>query len=137
MNPSKGGQAWILLWDIASIHASEAPLATMKAAFPHDGIGAFDLLSRDSMLRGFSRVEESDKVLFSRQFCGSPSTYIWQDENGVVHVPQRGRQGTMGCADASVVVIWSAPCIGSCSESFSRGRNHLRFLGRCPRCVPP
>ena len=35
MNPSKEGQAWILLWDTASIHASEATLAAMRAAFPH------------------------------------------------------------------------------------------------------
>ena len=35
MNPSKEGQAWILLWDMASNHASEATLAAMKAAFPH------------------------------------------------------------------------------------------------------
>ena len=35
MNPSKEGQSWILLWDMASIHASEATLAATKAAFPH------------------------------------------------------------------------------------------------------
>ena len=34
MNPSKEGQSWIPLWDMASIHASEATLAAMKAAFP-------------------------------------------------------------------------------------------------------
>ena len=35
LNPSREGQAWILLWDMASIHASKATLATIKAAFPH------------------------------------------------------------------------------------------------------
>ena len=35
LNPSKEGQTWILVWDMASIHASEATLAAMKAAFPH------------------------------------------------------------------------------------------------------
>ena len=35
LNPSKEGQAWILLWDMASIHASEAVLAAMRAAFAH------------------------------------------------------------------------------------------------------
>ena len=35
LNPSKEGQAWILLWDMTSIHASEATLAAMKAKFPH------------------------------------------------------------------------------------------------------
>ena len=32
MNPSKEGQSWILLW---GMHASEARVAAMKAAFPH------------------------------------------------------------------------------------------------------
>ena len=35
LNPDREGQAWILLWDMASIHASEATLAAMQAAFPH------------------------------------------------------------------------------------------------------
>ena len=35
MNPGKEGQAWILLWDMVSIHASEATLAAMKAMFPY------------------------------------------------------------------------------------------------------
>ena len=35
LNPGREGQSWILLWDMASIHASEATLAAMKAAFPH------------------------------------------------------------------------------------------------------
>ena len=35
LNPSKEGQSWILLWDMASIHASEGTLAAMKATFPH------------------------------------------------------------------------------------------------------
>ena len=34
MNPIKEGQSWILLWDMTSIHASEATLAAMKVAFP-------------------------------------------------------------------------------------------------------
>ena len=32
---NKEGQSWILLWDMASIHASETTLAAKKAAFPH------------------------------------------------------------------------------------------------------
>ena len=35
MNPGKEGQAWILLWDMASIHASAATLAAMRAKFLH------------------------------------------------------------------------------------------------------
>ena len=35
LNPGKEGQSWILLWDMASIHASEATLEAMRATFPH------------------------------------------------------------------------------------------------------
>ena len=35
LNPSREGQAWILLRDMACIHASEGTLAAMRAAVPH------------------------------------------------------------------------------------------------------
>ena len=35
LNPGREGQSWILLWDMASIHASEATLTAMRATFPH------------------------------------------------------------------------------------------------------
>ena len=35
LNPSREGQAWIVLWYMASIHATEASLAAMRATFPH------------------------------------------------------------------------------------------------------
>ena len=41
-----------------------------------DGVGAYDLISRNSMLRGLKRMEDGDQVLpFVRCFYGSPSTY--------------------------------------------------------------
>ena len=33
LNPIKEGQSWILLWDTASIHASEATMTAMKEKF--------------------------------------------------------------------------------------------------------
>ena len=35
LNPSREELAWILLWDMASIHATEATVAAMKATLPH------------------------------------------------------------------------------------------------------
>ena len=35
LNPGREGQSWILLWDMASVHASEATLAAMRTTFPH------------------------------------------------------------------------------------------------------
>ena len=50
-----------------------------------DGIGAFDFVSRESMLRGLLRVKGGESVLpFVRQFHASPSNHIWHDEHGIV-----------------------------------------------------
>ena len=35
LNPGREGQSWILLCDMASIHASDATLGAMRTAFPH------------------------------------------------------------------------------------------------------
>ena len=35
LNPGWEGQPWILLWDMASVHASGATLAAMRESFPH------------------------------------------------------------------------------------------------------
>ena len=64
-----------------------------------DGIGAFDLVSREAMLRGLLSVEGGDTVLpFVRQFYGTPSTYLWQDDEGTVHDVQQGEGGEQGDA---------------------------------------
>ena len=42
-----------------------------------DGLGAFDLISRSSLLEGLLRMEDGDQILpFARCFYGSPSTYL-------------------------------------------------------------
>ena len=64
-----------------------------------DGIGAFDLVSREAMLRRLLSVEGGDTVLpFVRQFYGTPSTYLWQDDEGTVHDVQQGEGGEQGDA---------------------------------------
>ena len=62
-----------------------------------DGVGAYDLISRHAMLEGVLRMENGDQILpFVRMFYGSPSTYLWEDEMGVVqHIPQ-GEGGEQG-----------------------------------------
>ena len=48
-----------------------------------DGIGAFDLVSRGAMLEGLRNVDGGgDALPFVSQFYGSPSTYVWEDEEG-------------------------------------------------------
>ena len=62
-----------------------------------DGIGVFDLISRKSMMRGLLEVEGGGKVLpFARQFYGSPSTHLWEDEERAVHFIPQGEGGEQG-----------------------------------------
>ena len=65
------------------------PSATILSV---DGIGAFDLVSREAMLRGKSALP------FVRQFYGSVSTYLWQDDEGIVHDVHQGEGGEQGDA---------------------------------------
>ena len=60
-----------------------------------DGIGASDLVSRESMLRGLLSVQGGESILpFMRQFFGAPSTYLWQDDAGdVQEIHHQGEGG--------------------------------------------
>ena len=62
-----------------------------------DGVGAFDLISRASMLEGLRAMEGGDSVLpFVSQFYSSASTYNWVDDVGVVHDVVQGEGGEQG-----------------------------------------
>ena len=62
-----------------------------------DGIGAFDLISREAMLQGLLEVEGGGGVLpFVRQFYSSPSMYWWTDDEGGTHEIWQGEGGEQG-----------------------------------------
>ena len=62
-----------------------------------DGISAFDLISRKSMLEGLCRIPGGEQVLpFVRMFYGSPSVHLWEDDSGVVHHIRQGEGGDQG-----------------------------------------
>ena len=70
------------------------PRATIMSI---DGVGAFDLISRKSMLEALMEMESGSQVLpFVRMFYGSHSTYFWEDEAGVVHTVEQGEGGEQG-----------------------------------------
>ena len=51
------------------------------------------------MLRGLLTVEGGESALpFVRQFYGSVSTYLWQDDEGIVHDVHQGEGGEQGDA---------------------------------------
>ena len=62
-----------------------------------DGIGAYDVISSQSMLDGLVAMENGDKLLpYVRSFYGAPSTYLWQDEMGTTHEILQGEGGEQG-----------------------------------------
>ena len=62
-----------------------------------DGVGAFDLVSRNAMLRGLMSLPSGGRLLpFVRMFCGQPSVFLWEDETGEVHHIQQGEGGEQG-----------------------------------------
>ena len=59
-----------------------------------DGIGAFDLISRASMLTALRDLPGCDRALpFVRQFYGRVSKCFWEDDGGTTHEICRAKEG--------------------------------------------
>ena len=62
-----------------------------------DGVGSFDLISRNSTMEGLLHMEGGDQLLpHVRMFYSSPSTFLWEDEVGTVHPIHQGEGGEQG-----------------------------------------
>ena len=77
-------------------HALQSDLDESATILSVDGVGAFHLVSRKSMLQGLLNMEGGDSLFFRRQFHGSPSTFLWEDELGTVNHVQQGEGGEQG-----------------------------------------
>ena len=53
------------------------------------------LVSRGAMSQGLHNVSPAS-VPFVRQFCGTPSRYLWKDDEGVTHNIDQGEGGEQG-----------------------------------------
>ena len=72
-----------------------------------DGVGAYDLISRNAMLEGLARVPKGDRLLpFVRHFYGSPSAYSWEDEAGETHLIPQGEGGNRGTPSCRCSSVW-------------------------------
>ena len=95
-----------------------------------DGIGAYDLISRHAMLSGLRDMEDGAELLpFVSSFYGRPSTYLWEDELGVVHDIQQGEGGEQGDALMPIFVqLGTTSCVGGHCGAVAREREAV--------CVP-
>ena len=71
-----------------------------------DGISAFDLISRGAMLEGLRSVPGGISVLpFVLQFCGNPSSCLWDDDHGTTHEIRQAEGGEQG--DPSMPMLYA------------------------------
>ena len=91
---------------IGHILQSETDASPDRTVLSIDGIGAFDLVSRESMMRGLLSVEGGHAALpFVRQVYGAPSTCLCQDDVDFVHEVHQGEGGEQG--DALMPALFS------------------------------
>ena len=88
---------------------AESVVHFLAADHSVDGIGAFDTMSRQSMLQGLLGVPEANECLpFVQMFYSEPSEYVWHDSGGVPHIVQQaegGEQGAPSCRRAFVYLV--------------------------------
>ena len=79
-----------------------------------DGIGAYNMISRQAMLSGLLDMKDGGELVpFVSALYGSPSTYLWGDELGAVHEIQQGEGGEQGGRpDANAFQSWAASGAG-------------------------
>ena len=70
-----------------------------------DGISAFDMVSRAAMLDGLYTLVGGEALPFVRMFYGAPSSYMWEDAEGVEHTIWQGEGGEQG--DALMLLLFS------------------------------
>ena len=97
-----------------------------------DGISAYDSISRVAMMRGLRHMDGGDALVpFVKKFYGSPSTYIWDDDEGVVHEVFQGEGGEQG--DALMRALFSLEQHNSLEAIQARLRPSVELR----MCLPP
>ena len=83
-----------------------------------DGIGAYDLISRNSMMAGLRRMVDGEQILpFVRAFYGQPSTFLWEDDTGEVHTIPQGEGGEQGGPFDALALLSRSTLSANCSGS--------------------
>ena len=85
-----------------------------------DGVGAYDHISRQSMLSALaSRPDLAGVLPFASMFYGSPSTYLFYDERGIAHEVRQGEGGEQGDP------LMPCLCALGQHEALQQARHHL------------
>ena len=94
-----------------------------------DGISAYDQISRAAMLDGLYTHCGGETIPFVRMFHGSPSTYVWEDAEGVEHFILQGEGGEQ--ADPLMPLLYSLGQHGALEatqEELADGENLVAYF---------
>ena len=98
--------------------------------FVRGRVGAFDLISRKSMLAGLLQMESGNKMLpFVRLFHSDPSVFLWGDDREQFTTFCRAIVGNKGTTHAPVVLFWTTCDTGCCGREVGNRRTTCSFLG--------
>ena len=92
-----------------------------------DGVGAYDLISRNAMLEGLLQMDGGNQIIpFVRMFYGSPSTYFWEDEMGTTQYIPQGEGGEQG--DPLMPMLYALGQHGSLVATQERMIGHVKVF---------
>jgi len=95
-----------------------------------DGIGAFDFVSRQSMLTELRNTPGAAAMLpFARLFYGRPSSFVWSDDDGATHLVSQAEGGEQG--DPLMPALFAlglAPALRSFQAELLPGERVRAFL---------
>ena len=95
-----------------------------------DGVGAFDLVSRNAMLQGLGNMTGGAQVLlFVRLFYSDPSTYVWENEFGEPQMIPQGEGGEQG--DPLMPLLFSLgqhAALSAVASRLEKGERLFAFL---------
>ena len=104
-----------------------------------DGIGAYDNISRNSMLQGLRDVPAANCCLpFVNMFYGAPSHYIWHSATGEAHIISQAEGGEQG--DPLMPALFSLgqrSALQTIQEHLLPNESLLAFLDDVYVVVPP
>ena len=125
----------------AVVHALTATTqsSNSKTILSIDGVGAYDTISRNSMLSGLLHTPEANRCLpFVRLWYTTASEYVWHDATAPstpIHKQRGVNKGTPSCRPCS---LWAKsqpykPALQASPTSLPSTaptrRSHLRFFG--------